>query len=77
MMHVFVLVLLLGDPGRVVSQDMYFYSIERCNYFASQLAKRYGNYNYSYAIPKEHKATAYCKPVQLQKNSAKDITIYD
>ena len=44
---------------------MYFYDIERCNYFAAQLTKRYGNYKYLNHVPAEHKATAYCKPVYV------------
>ena len=63
MTHVFVLILVIG--GDMVSKDMYFYDIERCNYFASQVTKRYGNYKYINNVPEEHKATAYCKPVYV------------
>ena len=48
-----------------VPTSMYFYDINRCNYFASQIVKRYGNYNYMSKVPNEHKATAYCKPVYV------------
>jgi len=61
--HVFVLILLIGE--QMASKDMYFYDIERCNYFAAQLTKRYGNYKYLNHVPAEHKATAYCKPVYV------------
>ena len=42
---------------------MYFRSIQTCNWYASKIVKRYGNYGYSSLVPKEHRATAYCKPV--------------
>lgn len=58
--HVFVLILVVG--GKTVSNDMHFWSIDRCNYFAKQLTKRYGNYSYNNQIPQELKATAYCEP---------------
>ena len=35
----------------MVSKDMYFYDIQRCNWFASQLTKRYGNYSYRSLVP--------------------------
>tara|TARA_A100001011_G_scaffold400771_2_gene518572 strand:+ start:4534 stop:4695 length:162 start_codon:yes stop_codon:yes gene_type:complete len=41
---------------------MLFYDVERCNYFASQLVKRYGNYTGYGSVPKDNKATAYCEP---------------
>jgi len=66
MIHAFLLIVILGD--QTVSNDMYFKSIDRCNYFASQVVKRYGNYgNYDY-IPKKHRATAYCKPVLVDES---------
>ena len=72
MVHAFLLILLLGDVKQG-GQPMYFRDIERCNYFASQIVKRYGNYQYSYNVPQEHKATAYCKPVYI---SSKTETLY-
>ena len=68
MIHAFLLVFLLGDvkqPG----VPMYFRNINDCNYYASKIVKRYGNYGSSYLIPKEHKATAYCKPVYISKET--------
>lgn len=61
MTHAFLLILVLG--GKVQSQDMYFRSVTDCNFFASQITKRYGNYQHYGSVPTEHKATAYCKPV--------------
>ena len=46
---------------------MYFASIETCNWYASRIVKRYGNYSYSSMVPPEHRATAYCKPVYVDK----------
>ncbi|OUT92804.1 MAG: hypothetical protein CBB96_05590 [Gammaproteobacteria bacterium TMED36] len=60
MTHVFLLILIVG--GQTVSKDMLFYDVERCNYFASQLVKRYGNYTGYGSVPKDNKATAYCEP---------------
>lgn len=73
MTHVFMLVLLLGDV-QTKGPPMYFMSIDRCTYFASRLVKRYGNYGDVSLVPKEHKATAYCKPifVDLEK-----VLVYD
>ena len=53
---------------------MYFWDINRCNYFASQIVKRYGNYRYYRSVPEEHRATAYCKPVLTDP---KKIKIYE
>jgi hypothetical protein len=63
MIHAFLLIVTLGNA--TVSQDMYFRSIDRCNYFASRVVKRYGNFQYSYLVPEEHRAMAYCKPVYI------------
>lgn len=60
MVHVFVLMLYMGD--KLISNDMMFYNINDCNYFASRLTKTYGNYKYSDLMPAERKRTAYCVP---------------
>ena len=73
MVHAFLLVLLLGDVEQR-RDPMYFRNVERCNYFASQVVKRYGNYKHSSLVPPRHKATAYCKPVYI---SDKTETLYD
>lgn len=62
MTHVFLLVFILGEQVQG-GQPMYFRSIQTCNWYASKIVKRYGNYGYSSLVPKEHRATAYCKPV--------------
>ena len=55
-----------GDSRTLISNDMYFYSIDRCNYFASQLAKRYGNYVIT--NPKDT-VTVYCIPKRVDPRS--------
>lgn len=78
MMHVFLLVVYLGtgEDRRLISNDMYFYSINRCNFFAQELSKRYGNYNHIDLIDPRDRVTAYCKPVYTNP-SAKGIKVYD
>jgi len=73
MEHVFLLLVYLGagDGRNLISNDMYFQSITDCNFFASELAKRYGNYRYySYIDPKD-RVTAYCIPKHIDPNSVK------
>lgn len=67
MLHVFLLIVLMD--GKPISNDMYFYSIDRCNYFASKAVKTYGFSN----VPDEHKRVAYCKPVVVNESK---VTIY-
>ena len=72
MIHVFVLVILLGDvPQR--GEPMYFRNINDCNYFASRVVKRYGNYSYSDLVPEKHKATAYCKVAYIDPKKAPNL----
>tara|TARA_B100001109_G_scaffold200477_1_gene167122 strand:+ start:33 stop:257 length:225 start_codon:yes stop_codon:yes gene_type:complete len=73
MIHAFLLVFLLGD-AKQGGQPMYFRDITVCNWYASQVVKRYGNYGYSSLIPPEHRATAYCKPVYINKDT---VGLYD
>jgi len=73
MIHVFLLMVYLGtgDDRRLVSNDMYFASIVDCNYYASQVSKRYGNYrSLDYLNPKD-RVTAYCVPKHIQEGSVK------
>lgn len=69
MIHVFLLVVYLGtgDDRRLVSNDMYFSSINRCNWFASQIVKRYGNYSHSDWMNSQDRATAYCLPKYIKE----------
>lgn len=71
MIHVFLLMVYLGtgDDRRLVSNNMYFASIVDCNYFASQVSKRYGNYSHlEYLHPKD-RVTAYCVPKHIKAGS--------
>ena len=64
MEHVFLLVVYLGtgDVRKPASNDMYFWDINRCNYFAEKVTKRYGNYHYRDYVDEEDRVTAYCIP---------------
>ena len=70
--HVFLLVFLLGDVKQ--PNPMYFASIDTCNWYASRIVKRYGNYKYNSMVPAKHRATAYCKPVYVDKTKT---LVYD
>jgi hypothetical protein len=73
MQHVFLLLVYLGtgDTRQITSNDMYFASIDDCNYFASQVSKRYGNYKYyTYLDPKD-RVTAYCVPKYVDKSKTR------
>ena len=68
MIHAFLLVLVIGGVIQE-EQPMYFRGIETCNWYASKLSKRYGNYYYLQNVPREHKVTAYCKPAHINKDT--------
>ena len=71
MVHVFLLLVYLGtgDERKLVSGDMYFADIQRCNWFASQLSKRYGNYKYSQYMDPKDRVTTYCLPKYVNKEN--------
>lgn len=71
MAHVFLLMVYLGvgEARELISADMHFESITRCNYFAQELSKRYGNYGSIEAIDKRDKAIAYCVPKLVEIGS--------
>jgi len=75
MQHLFLLLVFLGtgDARRLTSGDMYFADITRCNYFASQISKRYGNYTYSDFIDPRDRVTAYCVPKYI---NPKKVEVY-
>jgi hypothetical protein len=60
-----------GDFRKLDSADMYFYSVTECNYFASQVSKRYGNYSYSQYIDERDRVTAYCVPRRVDPETVK------
>ena len=57
MLTVFLLVMYMGvgEDRYPIQTNLRFYSVTECNFFAKQLAKRYGNY----------RATLYCMPVTV------------
>ena len=73
--HVFLLLVYLGtgDARRLESGDMYFRDINECNYFASRVTKRYGNYQYKYLIDPKDRVTAYCVPRYV---NPEDVKLY-
>ena len=64
MIHAFILIVLIADVQQ--PSPMYFRSIDVCQYYAKRIPRQYGNYGSKYLIPKEHRITAYCKPVKVQ-----------
>ena len=77
MIHVFLLMVYLGtgEDRRLISNDMYFRNINDCNYFAKELTKTYGNYNYNDLIDPRDKITAYCTPKYINEGTVR-INIY-
>lgn len=73
MIHVFLLLVYLGtgESRKLTSGDMYFRSIDDCNYFASQVSKRYGNYQYYSGIDPKDRVTAYCVPKYIKEDSVR------
>jgi hypothetical protein len=73
MIHVFLLLVYLGtgDDRKLISNNMYFYDINRCNYFAKEISKRYGNYYYLEWLDNKDRVTSYCIPKYLEKDSVK------
>lgn len=79
LLHVFLLMVYLGtgEERRLVSQDMYFYDINECNYYANRLVKRYGNYGVIEWMDPKDRATAYCVPKAVSKDVVgKTIKVY-
>jgi len=72
MVHAFMLVVVLGvgDFRQVLPNPMYFYSIDRCQYFAKAVPKQYGNYGHRYHVDPKDRITAYCKPVYIKDSPA-------
>jgi hypothetical protein len=60
-----------GDFRKLESGDMHFQSITECNYFASQVSKRYGNYTSSQYIDQKDRVTAYCVPRRVDPEIVK------
>jgi len=50
---------------------MYFWNIERCNFFAKELSKRYGNYQYRNLVDPKDRVTAYCVPKYVNPDNVR------
>lgn len=66
-----VVVMGIGDSRREQPNPMYFFSIDRCQYFAKKVPEQYGNYRHRYLIPPKDRITAYCKPVYVNPETIK------
>lgn len=73
MIDAFLLLVYLGtgEFRKLDSADMYFYSVTECNYFASEVSKRYGNYGLSQYIDQKDRVTAYCVPRRVDPEIVK------
>ena len=73
MIDAFLLMVYLGtgEFRKLESDNMYFYSVTECNYFASQVSKRYGNYGSLSLVDPKDRVTAYCIPSQVNPKVTK------
>ena len=73
MVHAFVLILYLGQ--KQISQDMHFYNIDNCIYYAERLNKQPAvpNRQGGEDQPKTMKYTAVCEP---RKVNPEKVSIY-
>ena len=69
MIHAFLLIVYLGT--KIVSQDMYFYDINQCKYFAERLNKQppVPNNKVGDDKPKFLSYTAVCVPKVVKPNN--------
>jgi len=67
MLTVFLLVMFLGtgDERREVKTNLRFYSVTECNFFARELARRYGNYQTIERMDHRDRVTTYCVPQEI------------
>ena len=71
MTHVFVLILYLGQ--QTISQNMYFYSIDDCKYFAERLTNQppVPNRTAGEDVPKTRSYIAVCEPRRINPKTTK------
>jgi len=64
---VFLLVMVLGtgEDRREVDTFLRFYNLNDCNWYAKELARRYGNYETHRFINSKDRTTLYCVPEQV------------
>lgn len=62
MTHTFLLIVYLGQ--KIINQDMYFYDVDRCRYFAERITKQPAvpNRTAGEDVPKTMRYTAVCEP---------------
>lgn len=63
-----------GEFRKLESGTMYWRSINDCNWYASQVTKRFGNYQYSAYLDPKDRVTAYCVPRTVNPD---EVRIYD
>ena len=73
MTHAFLLILYLG--GKIISQDMHFYSVDNCKYYAERLNNQppVPNRRAGADQPKTQKYIAVCEP---RKVDPEKVSIY-
>ena len=73
MTHTFLLIVYLGQ--KVINQDMYFYDVDRCKYFAERITKQPAvpNRTAGEDEPKTMKYTAVCEPRRVNPSG---VSIY-
>jgi len=70
MTHVFLLMVYLGQ--KTISQDMYFYDIDKCRYFAERMNKQppVPNRIAGEGIPKTRSYVAVCEPRKIDPSKS-------
>jgi len=68
MIYVFALIIMTAEGTVIPDKKAYFYSVNRCNYFAQKIEQ--GNLIYSgkYAY-RTNKIDAYCLPVMIEQET--------
>ena len=71
MTHVFLLILYLGQ--KTISQNMYFYSVDDCKYFAERLTNQppVPNRTAGEDVPKTRSYIAVCEPRRINTKTTK------
>ena len=75
MITVFILVMFLGtgDERRELKTHLRFYSVTECNFYAKELARRFGNYQDYDWLDRRDRVTLYCVP---EEADPEDVRVY-
>ena len=75
MKHVFLLLVYIGagDDRYLASGDMFFASIDRCNWYASQVSRRFGTPNDLQYNSSKDAVIAYCVPKYINADLLPEI----